>query len=103
MPGSNRLILGVLMCLLITPLLLPAQVGKPATVDKTEAEKWREDLRYMASEMPKRHANLFHTMTQEQFNSAVTRLDERIPQLARHQIIVEMARIVAMVGDGHTN
>jgi tetratricopeptide (TPR) repeat protein len=30
-------------------------------------------------------------------------LDARIPQLARHQIIVEMAKIVAMVGDGHTN
>ena len=56
----------------------------------------------MAEEMPKRHNNLFHTMTRERFEAAVKRLDERIPQLARHQIIVEMARIVAMVGDGHT-
>jgi tetratricopeptide (TPR) repeat protein len=72
-------------------------------VDKTEAEKWRNDLRYMAEEMPKFHKNLFHTMTREHFASAVNRLNERIPKLARHQIIVEMARIVAMVGDGHTN
>jgi hypothetical protein len=70
---------------------------------KTEAEKWREDLRVMADEMPKRHRNLFHTMTREQFESAVKSLDTRIPQLARHQIIVEMAKIAAMVGDGHTN
>jgi hypothetical protein len=57
----------------------------------------------MAEEMPKRHKNLFHTMTRQQFESAVKSLDERIPSLARHQIIVEMARIVAVVGDGHTN
>jgi tetratricopeptide (TPR) repeat protein len=82
-----------------------AQGGQRAVpaVDKAQAEKWRADLRYMAEEMPKVHQNLFHTMTREQFERAVRRLDERIPQLARHQIIVEMARIVAMVGDGHTN
>ena len=37
------------------------------------------------------------------FDSAVTALDRRIPSLARHQIIVEMARVVALVRDGHTN
>lgn len=74
-----------------------------ASRGKSEADKWREDLRTMAEEMPKRHRNLFHTMTREEFESAVRRLDERIPSLARHQIIVAMARIAAMVGDGHTN
>ena len=74
--------------------------GAPAPAD---AERWREDLRFMASEMPRRHRNLFHTMTRPQFEEAVRRLDRRIPTLARHQIIVEMARIAAMVGDGHTN
>jgi len=74
-----------------------------AAVDKAEAEKWREDLRYMAEEMPKRHQNLFHAMTREQFEAAVKSLDERIPTLARHQIIVEFSRIVAMVEDGHTS
>ncbi len=72
-------------------------------VSKTEAEKWREDLRYIAQEMPKRQKNLFHTMTRQQFDDAVRKLDERIPLLARHQIIVELGRIVAMVEDGHTS
>lgn len=71
-------------------------------LSETETRKWREDLRFMADEMPKRHKNLFHTMTREQFEAAVKRFDERITSLARHQIIVEMARIVAMVSDGHT-
>jgi hypothetical protein len=82
-----------------------AQGGKPpgTVVDRDEAKRWRDDLRYMAEEMPKRHRDLFHSVTREQFEEAVRRLDERIPTLARHQIIVEMAKIVAMAGDGHTN
>ena len=65
-----------------------------------EAVRWREDLRFMAIEMPRLHRDLFHQMTRERFDSAVERLDERIPGLARNQIIVELERIVAMVGDG---
>ena len=101
--------MGALLCVSLSGHhVAAAQSGQQqqqsrAVVDKVEAERWREDLRYMAEEMPKRHKNLFHTMTREQFEQEVRRLNERIPSLARHQIIVEMARIVAMVGDGHTN
>ncbi|MEX1138502.1 MAG: tetratricopeptide repeat protein [Bacteroidota bacterium] len=95
------------LLLLNLTLSATAQTGKPSVsvvdkVDKAEAGKWREDLRFMAQEMPKRHKNLFHTMTRQQFDDAVGKLDERIPSLARHQIIVDLARIVAAVGDGHT-
>jgi tetratricopeptide (TPR) repeat protein len=83
----------------VIALPLPAQ-DSPA---KSETQLWHQDLRFMAEEMPKRHKNLFHTMTRAQFDAAVRSLDARIPSLARHQVIVEMARIVAMVGDGHTN
>ncbi|HEY6400471.1 MAG TPA: hypothetical protein VI479_03615, partial [Blastocatellia bacterium] len=72
------------------------------TLSPEDAKQWREDLRFLAEELPKRHANLFHTMTREQFESAVKRLDERIPTLQRHQVIIEIGRIFAMVGDGHT-
>ncbi|HEX8265666.1 MAG TPA: tetratricopeptide repeat protein [Pyrinomonadaceae bacterium] len=78
-------------------------VRKNAPLNEAEIQKWREDLHYMAQKMPLFHNNLFHTMRREQFEAAIKRLDERIPMLARHQIIVEMQRIAAMVGDGHTN
>jgi tetratricopeptide (TPR) repeat protein len=93
-----------LLCSVLFINIAPAQNKQPnIAVNAEEAVKWREDLRYMADQMPKYHNNLFHTMTREQFDSAIKRLHDRIPQLTRHQIIVEMARIVAMVGDGHTN
>ncbi|HEY8196161.1 MAG TPA: tetratricopeptide repeat protein [Gemmatimonadales bacterium] len=74
-----------------------------ATLDRAEVVAWREDLRHMAAEMAKRHKNLYHTVSRARFDSAVTSLDRRIPSLARHQVIVELARIVGLVGDGHTN
>jgi tetratricopeptide (TPR) repeat protein len=74
-----------------------------APVSADDAQKWRVDLHYLSVEMPKRHKNLFHSMTREQFDATVSRLNERIPSLTRNQILVELARIVAMVGDGHTS
>ena len=74
-----------------------------AFAQKTESEKWREDLAFMAREMPATHKDLFHSMSRESFDLAIKRLDEKIPTLKRNQIIAEMMKIVAMVGDGHSN
>jgi tetratricopeptide (TPR) repeat protein len=79
------------------------QCQKLAPVSADDAQKWRADLHFLSEEMPKRHKNLFHSMTREQFDAAINRLDERIPSLTRNQVLVELARIVAMVGDGHTS
>src|SRR2546423_1635218 len=58
------------------------------------ADEWREDLAYMAEEMERRHRNLYHTVSREEFERATQKLNERIPLLARHQIIVGMALLV---------
>ncbi|MEP7157358.1 MAG: hypothetical protein ABI905_16375, partial [Betaproteobacteria bacterium] len=65
----------------------------PATapLDDAASRAWRQDLRFMADELPKRHKNLYHDMTPEQFERAVRTLDARIPTLSRNQVIVEMA------------
>jgi tetratricopeptide (TPR) repeat protein len=98
----RRLFPGVVLLVRLLSAVAHAAAPSSSTLDEAEAGKWREDLRYLAQEMPEQHKNLFHTMTRQQFDDAVRELDERIPSLARHQIIVELARIVAMVGDGHT-
>jgi hypothetical protein len=84
-----------LLSFAILPVSVAAQVS--------ESQKWRDDLAYMAREMPKTHKDLFHKMSRESFEAAIKQLDQRIPTLKRNQIIVEMMKIVAMVGDGHSN
>src|SRR5262245_43919724 len=84
-------------------LLFTQSVAKKAAqTPALTKEQWREDLRYFASELPKRHKNLYHTTSRERFERAVTELDAAIPSLQDHQVIVRMHQIAATVGDGHT-
>src|SRR5215510_13208020 len=75
---------------------------KDAQAPALTKEQWREDLRYFAGELQKRHKNLYHATSREQFERAVAELDGAIPSLQDHQIIVRLQQIAATVGDGHT-
>lgn len=78
-------------------------VPTPAPVRSAEVDRWRADLETLATELETRHADLFHSVSARTFRSSVTSLRDRIPTLARHEIVVGMMRIVASVGDGHTS
>jgi putative CocE/NonD family hydrolase len=65
--------------------------------------QWREDLRFFAAELPKRHANAFHHVPRRQFDAEVAALDRQIDALDADAVLVGMARIAALVGDGHTH
>lgn len=64
---------------------------------------WRADLHVLAAELPTRHPAPFTKITRVQWDSAVARLDRQLPALNRDQILVELFRLVATVGDAHTN
>lgn len=73
--------------------------GQPPSMT---SEKWRDDLKFMAAEIEKTHKNAFHRVSRDQFYKEVNALEQKIPSLEDHQVIVEFIRIVALVGDGHT-
>jgi hypothetical protein len=83
-------------------IFLTACAVRNATTDITP-NAWREDLRYLAAELPSRHVNAFHTIGREAFTDNVARLDAAIPQLNSDEIVVGLMRTVALVGDGHTH
>ncbi len=68
----------------------------------SDAASWRADLRYLAEQLPALHQNAFRTASAEEFKAAVDALDARIPDLTTHQIALEMARVVTLLGDLHT-
>ena len=84
--------------------LSSAGAQQPATTSPPvlTASQWRDDLKFIAAELQKRHANLYHHVSRGDFERAVAALDRQIPNLPRNRIIVGMMRIAAMVGDGHT-
>jgi hypothetical protein len=100
-PASIVVVLSLLLGAVLPPVLGQRQreTSKPAQPSK---EEWRRDLHYFATELAKRHKNLFHTVSREAFDRAVAELDVAIPALADHQIVVGLMKIAASVGDGHT-
>lgn len=100
----RRLMSAMCVVTFICCVRMPVQgvAQKEAQEPALTKEQWREDLRYFAGELPKRHKNLYHATSREQFERAVAELDAAIPSLQAHQIIVRMHQIAAMVGDGHT-
>lgn len=105
---TSQLLATAFVALAISGIAAPAATGQPTSsiaappAPELSAAEWREDLQFMAAEMKRRHKNLYHTVSPAQFDKAVADLHARIPSLQRHEIIVEMMRIAAMVGDGHT-
>ncbi|MGH7515919.1 MAG: tetratricopeptide repeat protein [Gemmatimonadales bacterium] len=84
----------LLLLLALAPRALPGQDDSSAG--------WRTDLEVLATELPRRHPNLFRRLPRERFDSAVRALDARLPSLRREQIVVGLMRLVAMAGDAHT-
>jgi hypothetical protein len=100
----------VLLALLLTGSL-SAQAerkgaARPPTADEAFAHitkaQWREDLQFLARELPKRHANAFHHTPRERFLAEVADLDRRMDSLNADEIYVGLDRIANLVGDGHT-
>jgi hypothetical protein len=82
--------------------LSPGAFGQPAANLNLTPAQWREDLRFLAQELPKRHASAFHTTPKAQFDAAVADLDGRLTGLDADQSWVGMESIVSLIGDAHT-
>jgi hypothetical protein len=82
----------------MTPAVAPAD--PPRQPDSVAAR--RADLAVLARELPARHPNAFTVISRPQWDSAVAALDRRLPGLRRTQWIVELQRLVALIGDAHT-
>lgn len=84
-------------------LVLVRPIGAGADAPEgMDATKWREDIAVLREQMPKTHANLFHSMTREQFAGALDALEGSLPDLTASQVKAGIMHVVAMVNDGHT-
>jgi hypothetical protein len=94
-------------CAALATVILAAPVGASETnptssLPRLSRDDWRADLEFAHESMPKQHANLFHTLSREEFEASFDRLLGDVDRLDEHEIIVRLATIVAAVGDGHS-
>lgn len=88
----------------VTPYLL--RFTTSGTAPKKEAgltpQQWRQDLAFLAAELPKRHKNLFFKLTEDQWKQKVKALDTAIPTLTEAGVLAGLLELTASVGDQHT-
>lgn len=63
---------------------------------------WDEDLDFLDVELRRRHADLFHSSSPERWVDGIDRLRTGLPTLTAVEAALELRRLVATVGDGHT-
>lgn len=84
--------------------LIPEEnkAGLSAFPYRLTKEDWKEDLNYLKTELPRRHANLFLYLKQSDFESAIENLEFKLGDLSDQQFTYEFCRLIAMFQDGHT-
>jgi tetratricopeptide (TPR) repeat protein len=89
-----RTLTTLFLCLLIVPFL-------HAQIDLTPSQ-WQEDLRFLQKTVHEDYDFLFKKVTTEEFDAEVEKLFKAIPEMDDHEVIVGLARIVALFKYGHT-
>jgi len=92
-----------LMTVAFVTLLFSLSAGVSASAQNVlTTAQWRDDLKFLAERIPKAHRNAFHNISPDAFAAAVSNIDRNIPSMSDHEVVVAFARLVAMLGDGHS-
>ena len=68
----------------------------------SDPSAWRDDLRVLATELPRRHVAPFAHVAEARWRADVAALDRALPHLDDDHALAGLARLVAELGDGHT-
>lgn len=83
--------------------VVSAHISAQNPAPKMTTEQWQADVNFLGEQLAKAHRNAFHRMKREDYEAAVKKLHDSVPQLSEDEIIVGLMKIVAMIKDGHTN
>jgi Peptidase family S41 len=84
------------------PAAPPPPEPTPPVAEVPRDQRWREDIDFLASELPKRHINAFFKCKREDFDAAAAALRDSITSRSDADLTVGLMRLAAMLGDAHT-
>ena len=84
-------------------ILLLVGLSRLIAADAARDARWRQDLDTLTTQLPALHPNLFFQTPRSEFDRAAADLRAAIPDLSDAEVMVGLARITALPGDGHTN
>lgn len=83
-------------------LLMSCLVLQLAAQSNLTAKQWQDDLKFLQETVHKDYSFLFKKTTKEAFDLSVEKLYNEIPNLAEHQIVIGLAKLVSSFKYGHT-
>lgn len=83
-------------------LFVGAEPAIAQELSEAWVQNWQSDLSFVKKTLPETHPNIFHSMSEGEFNGRLDMLSAQVPELSHQQIIVQLSAIVASIGDGHT-
>lgn len=89
----------IFLCFCLVVLCATHPVFSARILDDSQ---WRKDLKFLADKISHNHRHPFDRVPEKAFWKAVEELDQQIPSLEDHEIIVRMARLASLIRDGHT-
>lgn len=69
----------------------------------TSVKMWNEDIDYLTDQLKAKHKDLYHNISKKDFNNQVDDLKDNLEYLTDEKIKVEIKKIIASIGDTHTN
>jgi hypothetical protein len=103
-PSRRRTWFALLAVAVVVAVAVPVAVlatGGSAP-PSARVRRWREDIAYLASELPQVRAAGLGPVSRAAWASAASRLEAAVPQLTDGQLLVGLARMVAMLHDDET-
>jgi len=83
-------------------IVIAALLCAPNLMAAMTAAQWQADPQSLVTQLESTHPDLFFHISEQDFDAAVSKLNQNIPQLSDDQITVAMMQLVAMIGDAHT-
>lgn len=85
--------------------LLALLTTRPSAIDAQHVltpHEWQEDLDFLVKTVETKHRCPFDRVSREDFEKAAADLRGRLPSMRDHEVMVGLARLVAMIRDGHS-
>ena len=90
------------LLLIILTIITAASHAEDQIMSATMSKDWHEDIDYLQQQLEKRHINLYHRVSKEDFTRDLDQLKQQLPELTLSSVPLALMRVVKKIGDGHT-
>lgn len=78
-------------------------LNRSPKVNGNRDARWLADIEFVLEKLPQYHKNLFFKQAEEKFLAHGNRIKDNISSRTDHELIVEISRWIAAIGDSHTS